>query len=141
MNKFLLIGVAVVVLLALGLWLGGGMGKQEVTGENMTEELVTPTEVVVLAEERVFDLVGSDFEYDVKEIRVKKGETVTINLTVTEGMHDWRVDEFEAMTEVIEVDGASSVTFVADMVGTFEYYCSIGQHRANGMVGNLIVEE
>ena len=117
------------------------MGKQEVTGENMTEELVTPTEVVVLAEERVFDLVGSDFEYDVKEIRVKKGETVTINLTVTEGMHDWRVDEFEAMTEVIEVDGASSVTFVADMVGTFEYYCSIGQHRANGMVGNLIVEE
>ena len=141
MNKFLLIGVAVVVLLALGLWLGGGMGKQEVTGENMTEELVTPTEVVVLAEERVFDLVGSDFEYDVKEIRVKKGETVTINFTVIEGMHDWRVDEFEAMTEVIEVDGASSVTFVADMVGTFEYYCSIGQHRANGMVGNLIVEE
>ena len=32
------------------------------------------------------------------------------------------------------------VEFTVDKTGTFEYYCSVGQHRANGMVGNLIVE-
>jgi len=34
----------------------------------------------------------------------------------------------------------TSVTFVADKTGTFEYYCSVGNHRAQGMVGKLIVE-
>lgn len=37
-------------------------------------------------------------------------------------------------------DGVTSVTFVADTLGTFEYYCSVGNHRAQGMVGNLVVE-
>jgi cytochrome c oxidase subunit 2 len=141
MNKLLIILAVVAVLVGLGLWLGGGNVKRDVNGENMIGEVVKPTEAIILGEEKVFDLVGSDFEYDVKEIRVKRGETVTINLTVAEGMHDWRVDEFGAMTEVIEVGEVGSVTFVADIVGTFEYYCSVGQHRANGMVGNLIVEE
>jgi plastocyanin len=29
---------------------------------------------------------------------------------------------------------------VADKKGTFEYYCSVGQHRALGMKGKLVVE-
>jgi len=32
------------------------------------------------------------------------------------------------------------VTFVADKAGEYEFYCSVGQHRANGMVGKLIVK-
>jgi len=32
------------------------------------------------------------------------------------------------------------VEFTADTPGEFEYYCSVGQHRANGQVGKLIVE-
>lgn len=35
----------------------------------------------------------------------------------------------------------TSVTFVADETGTFEYYCSVGNHRGQGMIGKLIVED
>ena len=80
------------------------------------------------------------FGYSMNEIRVKEGDTVTVNLTNSGGMHDWVVDEFNAATDVIPAGGATSVTFVADKAGTYEYYCSVGNHRERGMVGTLIVE-
>lgn len=88
----------------------------------------------------VFNLDAFSFGYSSKELRVKKDQTVTINLTSTGGLHDWVVDEFGAATEKVSTGGVTNVTFVADKAGTFEYYCSIGQHRANGMVGTLVVE-
>jgi len=93
-----------------------------------------------MTEEVSFDLDGFMFGYSVKEIRVKKGQKVTINFNSTEGLHDWVVDEFDAATEKINTGGSTSVTFVVDKEGTFEYYCSVGQHRSSGMVGKLMVE-
>lgn len=90
----------------------------------------------------VIDIAGINYEYDIKEIRVKKGDTVTINFKSDQGFHDWVVDEFSAATDrVSEKDGITSVTFVADKVGTFQYYCSVMTHRQMGMIGYLIVEE
>lgn len=89
---------------------------------------------------KVFDVGGANFAFDVTEIRVKQGDTVVINFTSTGGFHDWVIDEFSARTSRVNTGGTSSVTFVADKAGTYEYYCSVGQHRANGMVGRLIVE-
>lgn len=87
-----------------------------------------------------FTVLGGNFYYDMEEIRVKEGDTVTINFRSVEGFHDWVVDEFNAATGQVSTGGETSVTFVADKKGTFEYYCSVGSHRAQGMVGNLIVE-
>lgn len=87
-----------------------------------------------------FTVLGSNFKYDMNEIRVKEGDEVTINFRSVDGFHDWVVDEFDAATEKVQTDGETSVTFVADKKGTFEFYCSVGKHRENGMVGNLIVE-
>ncbi len=92
------------------------------------------------ADAKIIEISGKNFDYDKAEIRVKEGDTVKINFTSTGGFHDWVVDEFNARTGKVQTDGTTSVTFVADKKGTFEYYCSIGQHRANGMVGKLIVE-
>lgn len=92
------------------------------------------------ADEKTFAIDGFDFGYSDEEIRVKKGDTVTINLTSTDGFHDWVVDEFSASTEKVNTGESTSVTFVADKAGTFEYYCSVGSHRQAGMVGKLIVE-
>lgn len=88
----------------------------------------------------VIDVAGVDFEYDVKEIKVKKGDTVTINFKSDEGFHDWVVDEFSAATKRVNEGGETSVTFVADKVGTFQFYCSVMSHREMGMVGYLVVE-
>ena len=91
-------------------------------------------------EAKVFNVTGKNYEFSVKEIHVNKGDTVTINFSSTSGFHDWTIDEFNAHTKRVQTGGSSSVTFVADKVGTFEYYCSVGSHRALGMVGKLIVE-
>ena len=88
----------------------------------------------------VIDLDGFNYGYSMDEIRVSEGDTVTINLTSTDGFHDWVVDEFDAATERIRDGETTSVTFVADTAGTYEFYCSVGNHRAEGMVGTLIVE-
>lgn len=89
---------------------------------------------------KTFTVSGVNFEFDVTEIRVNEGDTVTINFTSEDGFHDWVVDEFDAATERVNTGGNTSVTFVADAAGTYEYYCSVGSHRQMGMVGTLIVE-
>jgi plastocyanin len=87
-----------------------------------------------------FTFNASNYKYDLKEIKVNKGDTVKIILKNNEGMHDWKVDEFDAATEVIQTGETDTVEFVADKTGSFEFYCSVGQHRANGMKGMLIVQ-
>ena len=88
-----------------------------------------------------FEVSAANFAYSTKEIRVKKGDTVTINFQSTGGLHDWVVDEFEgARTDQVRPGTKTSATFTADKSGTFEFYCAVGDHRAMGMVGKLIVE-
>lgn len=83
---------------------------------------------------------GRNFAFDKNEIRVTQGDRVKITFTSESGFHDWVVDEFKAATEKVQTGGTTSVEFVADKKGTFQYYCSVGTHRQMGMVGNLIVE-
>lgn len=125
------------ILLSDGIIVTPAFDLRSTTDTKPTEVTTTkaPTHVVI-------DVVGIDFEYDIKQIKVKKGDTVTINFKSNKGFHDWVVDEFDAATErVTEKDGITSVTFVADKVGTFQYYCSVMNHRQMGMIGYLIVEE
>ena len=88
-----------------------------------------------------FSISGSNFKFSQTEIRVKKRDFVRINFTSADGFHDWTIDEFNAHTEQVATGNRSSVDFVADKAGTFEYYCNVGNHRQMGMRGKLIVEE
>jgi len=156
--------IIIIAILALGGWflLGdsfsqeGSEGMEETTEESMedgtsmmvpaeghenVEEMMVDGEDTMMESNKVsFNLKGVPFQFDTKEIRVKKGDTVTINFESSEGLHDWVVDEFNAATKQVTPGTPTSVTFVADKTGTFEYYCSVGNHRAQGMVGKLIVE-
>ncbi len=87
-----------------------------------------------------FTISGSNFSYSLKEIKVKEGDTVKITFKNEDGFHDWTLDEFNVRTQKIAAGKTETVTFLANKKGTFEYYCSVGSHRANGMKGNLIVE-
>jgi len=106
---------------------------------NVSAELEVSAEASS-GEVKVFEVSGKSFEYDITEIRVNQGDTVTINFVSSEGFHDWVVDEFDAATDRVQTGGTTSVTFVADKSGTFEYYCSVGSHREQGMVGSLVVD-
>lgn len=105
-----------------------------------TPEVVSDPPVPAPANEVNFDIAGVNFAFDVTEMRVKEGDVVTVNFVSDDGFHDWVVDEFSAATNKVRPGTPTSVTFVADKAGTYEYYCSVGSHRAQGMVGTLIVE-
>lgn len=119
-----------------------GTGVVGETSINATPSTQQPqASVTIDPNARVFAVTGINYGYDVKEITVKKGDTVTINFESTDGFHDWVIDEFDAKTSKVQPGVPTSVTFVADKAGTFEYYCSVGSHRMHGMVGKLIVQE
>lgn len=119
---------------------GGGsmMGEDEDADGDVSLE--GSLDLTIDPNAKVFEVTATNFAYDVTEIRVKKGDTVTIAFTAGSGFHDWVIDEFDAATAQVRDGGTSQVTFVADKEGTFEYYCSVGRHRQMGMVGKLIVE-
>lgn len=87
-----------------------------------------------------FTISGSNFKFDPQEIIVKKGDTVKITFKNSGGMHDFVLDEFNVKTKRLTTGAQESVQFVADKSGSFQYYCSVGQHRAMGMWGTLNVE-
>ncbi|MDQ3014835.1 MAG: cupredoxin domain-containing protein [bacterium] len=87
-----------------------------------------------------FTVTSSNFKFSPTEIRVKKGDRVKVTLNNTNGFHDFVIDEFNARTKQINGAGTDTIEFVASKTGTFEYYCSVGNHRQMGMVGKIIVE-
>ncbi len=90
---------------------------------------------------QVIEVEGGAFYYEPDEITVKKGDTVKIVLTSADMMHDFVIDELNVASPVIESGDTGEVTFTATEAGEYEFYCSVGEHRAKGMVGTLIVEE
>ncbi len=104
------------------------------------DEMIGDEGVMEAASLKEFNVEGKNFEFSVKEIRVKKGDFVRVNFTSTNGMHDWRVSGYDAGTAIVNTGESSFVDFKADKAGMFEFYCSVGEHRQMGMVGKLIVE-
>ena len=73
------------------------------------------------------------------EIRVNEGDTIRLTFENTGGFHDWVLDEFDAATSQSSGPDSQTIEFVADAAGEYEFYCSVGNHRARGMWGNFIV--
>ncbi len=89
---------------------------------------------------KTFTVSGQNFSFTPSTITVNKGDAVKIIFKNSGGMHDLRIDAFNVTTPVIGSGKEASVQFVASKTGTFEYYCSVGNHRAMGMFGTLIVK-
>jgi len=99
------------------------------------EGIMTDKEVT-----HMIDLTAQNFSFSKSEIRVKKGEKIELTFEVKEGYHDWTLEGYNVRTKKINAGGEETIEFTANKAGTFEYYCSVGSHRAMGMTGRLIVE-
>jgi nitrosocyanin len=87
-----------------------------------------------------FMVTGQNFSFNPSTISVKKGDVVKITFKNAGGFHDFRIDEFKVATHQIKTDEEETISFIADKTGSFQYYCSVGTHRAMGMWGTLTVE-
>lgn len=143
MNKNILVLVILIVIIVVGLWFyfSTPSASTPVPNENQNIDLTTPINPGQTNNSvKEFTVVGTNFRFSPNNLTVNKGDTVRITFRTDSGMHDWRLDEFNAKTNVLRTAGASeTIEFVANRSGEFEYYCSVGEHRTMGMVGKLIV--
>jgi nitrosocyanin len=97
-------------------------------------------DAMTAAEANTVTVDATNFKFNQTELKVKKGDKVKVVFNNKEGLHDFVLDEFNAKTKQLKAGESEIIEFTADKAGTFEYYCSVGQHRQMGMVGKLIVE-
>jgi nitrosocyanin len=90
---------------------------------------------------KTVEIEAGSFYYKPNTITVKKGEKVKIVMNSVSMMHDFVIDDLNVKMPVVQNGNTGTVEFTADKVGTFEYYCSVGQHKAQGQVGTLVVTE
>lgn len=116
---------------------------EESTNSMMKEESSNQAEGSAMMEEGKVNEIAVEagsFYYKPNVITVKKGEKVRIVMNSVSMMHDFNIDELGVKLPIVKNGETGTVEFVADKVGTFEYYCSVGNHRAQGQVGTITIE-
>lgn len=125
--------IAIIIIASLGSPSGNGTPQAAQTPQGQpSQEAAGPL--------KEFTVTASNYKFSIAEMRVNKGDRVRVTLIDAQGNHDWRIDEFSATTPVLSPGGQSTVEFTADKAGTFEYYCSVDNHRARGLKGSFIVQ-
>src|SRR3989338_2523928 len=140
-----LVTVAVVVVFVLGgffLFQKRGVAPVDDFDPGVKVDTTMPvpgSEVEETLVVKEFSVDAAPFSFTPLTMTVNKGDTVEITVKNVKGTHDLKIDEFNAATRTLNAGETQTISFVADKVGTFEYYCSVGNHRAMGMVGSFIV--
>ena len=137
MNKGVLTAIILGVLIALG---GGslfllGNGSSDETNTEETSEFTKETE---------YSLSLDNYFYLPNKITAEPGEKLVLRLNVEGGMHDFKIDELNVQSKTIEKGDQDTVEFIipkdADTGKTYEFYCSIGNHKQLGMKGTITVK-
>jgi len=129
--------VLVAVVLGGGIWLT----KKEPVPTTTTIIVPSATPTTATTGNVVEATVsGSEFKFAPNAISAKKGDTVRVLFKNTGSMfHDFVIDEFGVATSQLSEGEEEEVEFVASKSGSFEFYCSVDDHRAKGMKGTLLV--
>lgn len=87
-----------------------------------------------------FTVSGFNYGFSPNTLTVNKGDTVKITFKNSGGVHDFVINEFNVKTKTIRSGDSETVSFVANQAGTFQFYCSVANHKQMGMVGTLTVQ-
>lgn len=108
-----------------------------------------PSGVSKTEQGKVINVQAAMDGFDIKEIRVKQGETLTVNLQSLDnsmhtdggGKHQFAIDEL-GVNLVAQPMSSNSTTFTVTKPGEYTYYCDIccGGKANPTMNGKLVVE-
>lgn len=142
MIKIVGIVVAVIAVVAVtGLVFFGG--NEESATQNSTSQSQTQTQTANesdVDQSLVVDM--SDFEFSVTTINAAPGETISVELTNSGGVHNFEIEELDVLSDTINNGESTTVTFTIpqDAAGeTYDFFCNISNHRAQGMEGQLVI--
>ncbi len=117
---------------------GNVISHQIVVGpEQSLEGSADETESVFesIINESNVNISSRDYSFEPAQINVSGG-TITVTVTENMGDHTFVIDEL-GVNEVLET--GKTFSFEA-APGTYTFYCGVGNHKALGMEGTLVVE-
>lgn len=142
MNKKVSVILVLIVLAGVGVMaMKKGPSSALPSNSEMTKESSKSASETVAAKDGMITVESSSFKFVPNAISVKKGVKTKLVLNNVDGMHDFVVDDLAIKTKIVKGAGQDTVEFTADKAGSYEFYCSVGNHKAMGMVGTLVVEE
>jgi uncharacterized cupredoxin-like copper-binding protein len=103
-------------------------------------------EMMVEGEDEVVDYVLdlASFTFTPNVLMAEPGQTLKVKLTNVQGFHDFVIDELNVASKQLQEGESVVVEIEVPMSAagqSYEFYCSVGNHRAQGMVGTLEVSE
>lgn len=145
-NKGFLIGIGVLVAVALAaffLMRGGSYAPtQSVPAPGTTgveETVVVPGGEAMEVREIVID--GDEFSFSPSSIALRAGEKVKLIFNnVGSFPHNFTIEGLGVATKTIGGGKSDTIEFTVEESGTYVTFCSVGNHQAQGMEGNLTAE-
>ncbi len=150
MNPMMIVvAIAVIaVIAAVAMFMKGGTSKSDeesVSPANQTTQSVDESTQGAVTNTNgnavIIKMEAGSFYFKPNVIRAKIGQTVRVELAAVSMQHDFVIDKLGVKSALVPSGQSTTVEFVADTLGEFEFYCSVGNHRQQGMIGTLIVEQ
>lgn len=111
--------------------------QEEIQGE--TESVTVPEDTESKTVE--IDIIARQWEFVPDEITVNEGDTVVLHITSEDVTHGFSLPQFSGASGAINPGEETTIEFVADKAGTYDFHCSIFCGSGHGgMKGTLIVE-
>ncbi len=112
------------------------------TGDMDESNQAQPTGEVAEDDSQVLtvEIEAGAFYYKPNVINAKKGQKIKIVMKSVDMMHDFVIDDLNVKMPVTKSGTTGTVEFMVEEAGTYEFYCSVGQHKAQGQIGTLIVK-
>lgn len=117
-----------------------GLGYRGVDARLSNAALVLTEYPIKAAQEQVVKITAKKFEYSPREISLKKGVPVVLELTTLDRMHGFNCPDLGVRAD-IKPGEITRVRIVPDRVGSFTFFCDIfcGEGHED-MNGKIIVE-
>lgn len=104
---------------------------------NNTKEIKTDGVTIGGIKQGTIEIVNFKFTPDA--FQVNEGDTITITIKSTQGVHNFVIEELGVRSKTLKEGESEEITFVPSKKGAFKFFDSLGQHRAMGLEGTIVV--
>ncbi|MEK7521577.1 MAG: cupredoxin domain-containing protein, partial [Patescibacteria group bacterium] len=139
MNRTIYVGLGVLAAIVVAAFVFTQTMSKSPESDVIRQTQATPTSTqsaLVMTEEIV--IAGDEYSFSPANVTLKKGTTYRLTFKNTgNAPHNYVSDELGVSTATIKGGEAVTAEVTPQKTGTFEVYCSVGNHEDLGMVGKI----
>lgn len=87
-------------------------------------------------------VTAQNIRFNPDTLTVKAGQLVTVEIANKDSVpHTFEIEGVQGVGVGIPPGSEGTLEFTVDQPGTYTIFCGVGSHRAQGMVGQLVVQQ